>query len=515
MLELGEIVLCDILYFKGEFLKNTHLFSVKIYFMKKEDEIEKDLQQLQSIQTKIKDGRQQGRIEVSHFFANKEKVVDIADLKVVYNPGKLNEAIALEKVTFDVRNEEYVTLFGPSGCGKSTVLNVVAGLEISSFGKVFVAEEDMSSLTQDDLAYFHRNKVGMIFQQYNLIPTLSVLDNVTLPLVFEKKRLRERRKRGREMLKTFGLEKFEKRFPQELSGGQQQRVGIARALINDPPIILADEAVGNLDSESAKNVLKILDDLNRKNKKTIISVTHNPEHLHFADRIFYMKDGKIIKVEVNKEKQREEDGRGLKIEKRRTELDLLLQAFPDLSTMQLHTMLAPFKAKMLVAYFLSRFESKEVQVMEDIVKRRLLGHLNEWQFFQELLKPSNKGGLNMKHPVAEKFTNIVNQVYENAEMLKDESDGLKENDEKAIHKVVNKIRISLLEDYEGDLSLDQVSSLNRGIEYRVLNKIGKDDFMKFLDQPFSLGGVGLNKRTAKRLSRKMELIMLVEFGQHE
>lgn len=454
-------------------------------------------------------------VEVSPFFANKEKIVDIVDLKVVYNPGKLNEAIALEKITFDVRHEEYITLFGPSGCGKSTVLNVIAGLEIPSFGNVFVAGENMASLSQDDLAFFHRNKVGMIFQQYNLIPTLSVLDNATLPLVFEKKRLGERRKIGREMLKTLGLEQFEKRFPQELSGGQQQRVGIARALINDPPIILADEAVGNLDSESAKNVLKILDDLNRKNKKTIISVTHNPEHLHFADRIFYMKDGKIIKVEINKEKQREEDGKSIKIEKRRTELDLLLQAFPDLSTMQLHTMLAPFKAKMLVAYFLSRFESKEVQIMEDIVKRRLLGQLNEWQFFQELVKPIRKGGLSMKHPVAEKFTNVVNEVYENAEMLKDESENLKENNKNSIYKVVDKIRVSLLEGYEGDLTLDQVKSLNTGIEFRILNKIGKDEFMKFLDQPFSLGGVGLNKRTAKRLSRKMELIMLVEFGQHE
>lgn len=448
----------------------------------------------------------------SDYFSDKKKVVEAKDLQVVYNSGKLSEARALNGVSFDIYAEEYIVIFGPSGCGKSTILNTIAGLEVPSAGKMIVRDHDLVSLTSNELSEFHRSEVGMIFQSYNLIPTLNVLDNVVLPLVFKRKNVRDRKNAGAEILDKLGLSDLGKRFPQELSGGQQQRVGIARALINDPPIILADEAVGNLDSQSAKNALEILNNLNLENKKTIISVTHNPEHLFYADRVFYVKDGRLIKIEVNKNR-RHDQLKKAEIKKERTELDLLLQAYPDLSSMQLHVMLAPFKAKILVAYLISQFESQEIKNLEAVVTNRLLGTMNEHDFFDKLTLPNEKSGLGFSHPLAYKFALVVNEVIEKSDMIKDQSKNIQESNPDPIKKLIDSMRHSLLKDFDGSLSLDQVAALNKGIEFRILNKISKKEMMEYLDRPFAHGGVGLNKKTARNLSRKLEIIMLVEYGQ--
>jgi putative ABC transport system ATP-binding protein len=448
----------------------------------------------------------------SDYFFDKEKIVEVKDLQIVYNTGKLNEARALNGVDFDIYEEEYIVIFGPSGCGKSTVLNTIAGLEVPSSGRASVNKQDLALLSSDELAEFHRNKVGMIFQSYNLIPTLSVLDNVILPQVFERKNPKERKERGRAILVKLGLANLEKRFPQELSGGQQQRVGIARALINDPPIILADEAVGNLDSQSAKNVLEILNNLSLENKKTIIAVTHNPEHIFYADRVFYMKDGKLIKIEVNKNKRHDKLDKP-EIKKERTELDLLLQAYPDLSSMQLHVMLAPFKAKILVAYFISQFESQEIKDLEEVVTKRLLNSISEDDFLNVLMSPIEERGLGLNRSMAEKFTKTINEVIHKSDMIKQQSEGIKENEPDPIMETIKDLRHSLLEDFHGTLSLEQVEALNKGIEFRILSKINKKEFVEFLDRPFVEGGVGLNRKTAKKLGRKLEIIMLVEYGK--
>lgn len=448
----------------------------------------------------------------SDYFLDKGKIVEINDLSVVYNAGKLNEARAISNINFDIYSEEYIVIFGPSGCGKSTVLNTIAGLEVPSTGTVTVDKQNLAGLLPDDLAQFHRDKIGMIFQSYNLISTLSVMDNVVLPQVFENKRAKERKETGSAILERLGLGVLGKRFPQELSGGQQQRVGIARALINDPPIILADEAVGNLDSQSAKNVLDILNALNLENKKTIIAVTHNPEHLFYADRVFYMKDGRLVKIEVNKNKRHDQPKKA-EIKKERSELDLLLQAYPDLSSMQLHVMLAPFKAKMLVAYFISQFESKEIKLLEKIVTDRLLGRLNEKEFFASLVLPISKEGLGLSHPLAEKFTEIVDEVIEKSDMIRGQNENIEKSEPNPIKELIDKLRYSLLEDFDGELSLEQIEALNKGIEFRVLHKISRDELMEYLDRPFAKGGAGLNRKTARKLSRKLEMIMLVEYGK--
>lgn len=443
----------------------------------------------------------------------KKPIVKIDNLDVVYFAGKNNETRALENINLEIFPEEYVIFFGPSGSGKSTLLNVIAGLEVPSRGRVVVDDQDLSALSAHNLAIFHRRKTGMIFQTYNLVPSLDVLDNVVIPLIFEKVRSKERKSKGRYLLEKLGMSQFESRLTHELSGGQQQRVGIARALINNPPILLADEATGNLDSESARNVLEIFNTLNLYDKKTLICVTHNPEHLSFADRIFFMKDGKIIKVEVNYEKKKirgesEEGG----IKKERTELDLLMQAYPDLSSMQIQVMLAPFKAKMLVAYLLSNFEYEEIRRMEEVVTNRLLDRIDKDELLRIFDAPVEEGGIGLNKKKALKFSGIIEEVVAKVDFIHQETMMLKEGQADPVKETVSSIRIALLEEYKGELSLDQVAALDKGIEYRIYSKISKNEFSEFLDRPMEKGGVGLNKRSARNLAKKMELIMLVKFG---
>jgi len=443
----------------------------------------------------------------------KKPIVKIENLDVVYFAGKNNEAKALENINLEIFPEEYVIFFGPSGSGKSTLLNVIAGLEVPSKGKVIVDDQDLSALSSNNLAVFHRRKTGMIFQTYNLVSSLNVLDNVVVPLIFERVRSKERKERGRYLLGKLGIIQFESRLSNELSGGQQQRVGIARALINNPPILLADEATGNLDSEAAHNVLEIFNTLNVYDKKTIVAVTHNPEHLSYADRIFFMKDGKIIKVEVNHEKKKirgesEEGG----IKKERTELDLLMQAYPDLSSMQVQVMLAPFKAKMLVAYLLTNFEYDEIRKMEESVTNRLLDRIGKDELINIFDAPIEEGGIGLNKSTALKFSRIVEEVVAKVDFLHQETPLLKEGEIDPVKKTVSDIRITLLEEFKGELSLDQVSALDKGIEYRIYSKISKNEFREFLDRPLDRGGVGLNRKSARNLARKMELIMLVKFG---
>jgi putative ABC transport system ATP-binding protein len=356
----------------------------------------------------------------------------------------------------------------------------------------------------------------MIFQSYNLIPTLTVLDNVILPQIFQRVNSKKRKETGRALLKKLDLGALEERLPQELSGGQQQRVSIARALVNNPPVILADEAVGNLDSQSAKNVLDIISILNEEDGKTIISVTHNPEHLFYADRIFYIKDGMILKVETNQHKIKvssKADYPAEALDRRRTPLDLLLQAYPDLSSMQIHTMLAPFKAKMLVGYLMSQFESQEIDNLEKIITDRLLKRISAEDLLHNLDESTEKNGLGLNKNIALRFSKVVEEVLEKSEFLEEGYKKIAKGETDPILKMVDQIRHSLLDTHHGELNLSQLEALNRGIEYRILNKLTRFELQEYLDRSLGKGGVGLNRKTAKNFSRKVELLMLLEYGK--
>ena len=206
----------------------------------------------------------------------------------------------LHDVSLEIHSGEFIILFGPSGCGKSTLLNAIAGLEVPDKGRVVVRGDDLSKLDKAELAKFRNKKIGIIFQSFNVLKSFNVLENIALPQTFSGISKGRRMKRAEHLLNMFDLTKIGKRIPTEISGGQQQRVAIARALVNNPWILICDEPTGNLDSKASVEVMELLSKLNSVSKRTVILVTHNPEHLKFAHRVVYLKDGAIEKIEQKK-----------------------------------------------------------------------------------------------------------------------------------------------------------------------------------------------------------------------
>ena len=224
-------------------------------------------------------------------------IIQIEKLNKSFGKGEAHVQI-LHDIDLEINAGEFVVFFGPSGCGKSTLLNCIAGLEVPDSGKVVIRGEDLSKLSRPQLAKFRNKKIGIVFQQFNVIKSFNVLENIALPQTFSGISKKRRLNRAAHLLKMFDLEKLSKRIPTEISGGQQQRIAIARALVNNPWIIIADEPTGNLDSKSAEEVMNLLDSLNKKSRRTVIMVTHNNEHLKYAHKIFYLKDGQIVNTEI-------------------------------------------------------------------------------------------------------------------------------------------------------------------------------------------------------------------------
>ncbi len=203
---------------------------------------------------------------------------------------------ALRGVSLDVGEGEFVSIVGTSGSGKSTLLNLVGGLMKPTHGSVYIKGEDITRMNENEAALFRRQHIGFVFQSYNLINTLTAVENVELPLVFSNMAASEREKRVKTLLRSFGLEDRLDHKPTELSGGQQQRVSIARAIINNPEIILADEPTGNLDSKTSEEIMNVLYTLNKRGQ-TFLVVTHDMKVAHYGNRIIYLSDGQITKVE--------------------------------------------------------------------------------------------------------------------------------------------------------------------------------------------------------------------------
>jgi ABC-type lipoprotein export system ATPase subunit len=206
---------------------------------------------------------------------------------------------AVDGVTLSVRPGEFVALLGQSGSGKSTLLNLLAGLDRATSGSVFIHDRDLAKMSSEELARYRRNDVGMVFQAFHLIPSMTVTENVELPMRFAEVDRAERGQRVRESLERVGLGKRLEHRPSELSGGEQQRVSIARALANRPPLLLADEPTGNLDSRTGEDILNLIRDLSRSMGMTVIMVTHERALAErFAQRLIFLGDGKLVSEEV-------------------------------------------------------------------------------------------------------------------------------------------------------------------------------------------------------------------------
>ncbi len=226
----------------------------------------------------------------------REVVVETEGLKKIYKLGKV-DVVALDGVDLKIYRGEYISIMGPSGSGKTTLFNMIGGLDKPTEGTVYVDGVDISKLDSYELAWLRNRKIGYIFQTFNLIPTLTALENVMLPMIFAGVPREERFKKGKELLETVGLGDRLHHRPMELSGGQQQRVAVARALANDPSIILADEPTGNLDLKTGRQIIDLLKDLNLKRKVTVIAATHDLKMIDVSDRILWIRDGKIEREE--------------------------------------------------------------------------------------------------------------------------------------------------------------------------------------------------------------------------
>jgi putative ABC transport system ATP-binding protein len=225
---------------------------------------------------------------------NPKIIVQLENVWKIYKLGRV-DLYALRGASLEIESGDFVTIMGPSGSGKSTLLNLIGCLDFPTKGKVFLKGNDITTLPEDRLSQLRGETIGFVFQEFNLLAHLDALENVMLPMVFQKKSLPERKKRAGYLLEKVGLEKRAEHQPAELSGGERQRVSIARAFANNPELVIADEPTGNLDSVTGQKIMELLTDFHNKENKTIIVVTHDPNIADYSDKIINIKDGQIIK----------------------------------------------------------------------------------------------------------------------------------------------------------------------------------------------------------------------------
>jgi putative ABC transport system ATP-binding protein len=438
-----------------------------------------------------------------------ESIIQVKNLSVIYNEGQSNEVRALEKVTTEIFPQEYVIIHGPSGCGKSTLLYTIAGLQIPTHGEVIVNGKNIAQMKNSELVEFHRSGEGIIFQAFYLISSLNIIDNVCLPQVFRGENLKKRREKGMLLLQRFGIAEQAYKFPGQLSGGQKQRVAIARALVNDPQIILADEPVGNLDSKSAQNFLELVKELNEVDKKTIILVTHNDEHLHYADRVINMRDGQIVNEEVNKEKRSKEavqsaqeaikeGGSWANIS---DDLKMLMRMFRGLNPQQVGALLIPFKAGQLISHVLSELSEEQVKSAENFLKELLFRNIDLTIFEKNLDLPFEEGGANWNKRRSKSLTLRIKAILDQVQQIGKNPD---EAAASLADYLIKFFGLNLSE--KGKLIFISLLKL------RLENKTDYSGLRKILDAPPEAGGMGLYKNTAEKIVREIEVIMLLKYS---
>jgi len=449
---------------------------------------------------------------------NKIPNVLITDLNVIYNQGKPNEVRSLEGINLEIMPQEYVIIFGPSGCGKSTLLYSIAGLQKPTSGTVLIDQENISSYSKKKTAWFHRRKIGMVFQAFYLIGSLSIIKNICLPKIFDGVKRKERRFLAKELLERFGISEQAKKFPSELSGGQKQRVSIARSLINDPDIILADEPVGNLDSKSSQIVMTILKELNERDKKTVVLVTHDPAHLPYGDKIVHMMDGKIIKIEIIRKKQEirealpesfvlkeggiEERGELIKEEYIPLNLRHLMRSFRGLTSNQISNLLVPFKAQQIFAHLFFSMTNDQIEKAIKKLEDFLYAKITIEDFTKELDMPLEKGGIGWDKRIAERFSENIKQITEQANSI-----SFIERDKTAweIADYLN-IRLKL------ELDDERKKELATIVLDRLDNRIGKEEFQKLIDFSTKDNGLDFDKRTAVKIAKELEMLLLLRYS---
>jgi putative ABC transport system ATP-binding protein len=427
-----------------------------------------------------------------------DPIISLKNLEIVYNLGKSNEYRAADGVTFDIYPEEYIIFFGPSGCGKSTLMYCILGALPPTGGEILVAGKNPYKQTADELVYYQRSTVGIIFQSFYLISSISVMDNVSLPQIFAGVPEKERNAHTMELLRRFGVDKQANKLPLNLSGGQQQRVAVARSLVGNPKILLADEPVGNLDSTSSDQVMGMLDDINKKEKKTVILITHDAKYLPYAHRVFYMSDGKCQRIVINPEKEQI-----YKTEKRAivTEIEKLARIHPYLSPEEL-------RVKSVVNYLTQEFNFDQIERLERGIRLAMDGKIDESGFFLFLASPLEKGGAGFDEArardMASKTLKILNESRDVARYRRNiEQDWFFSK-----HAwLIQRLRGNLLDGYTGQVRKEQIEPLELAISQRVIGEYKRDDFQKQIGLPIADGGAGFSSSDAGLLTRFLEKLI--------
>ncbi len=421
------------------------------------------------------------------------------NLDITYNKGKSNEYKALQNVNTDIYEGEYIILFGSSGSGKSTLMYAIQGSLPPGGGTLLIRGDDIYSYPPQERVYFQRYIMGIIFQSFNLIGSLSVLDNVALPMIFCDANKATRERRAQMLLERFGVGHVSHKIPSMLSGGQQQRVSVARSMVNDPQILLADEPTGNLDSVSTQQVMDKIDEINTFDQRTIIMVSHNAAHLSYAHRVYYLKDGFIVREVVNP--QRKQIKPVMEGETIVTELEQLARLFPYDSVDML-------RVRSLTNFLTQKYSYSQLSRLEKAVNLLIQGKIHKKLFIDALVKRYDEGGAGIDKETALKMADVSVQIVKQAD---DVRRFRSDNDSDAAffeqHKFAERVREYLLLTHDIKLTKLTRENLTGIIADRLSGINGEVDFHARLQEDIKEGGLSLKEKIADEVARYMEKLI--------
>lgn len=421
------------------------------------------------------------------------------DLSIIYNKGKSNEFKALQGVNTDIYEGEYIILFGASGSGKSTLMYAIQGSLPPGEGTLLVQGDDIYSYPPAERVYFQRYVMGIIFQSFNLIGSLSVLDNVALPMIFCDTDKETRNRRAQSLLDRFGVGHVSHKIPAMLSGGQQQRVSVSRSMVNDPKILLADEPTGNLDSVSTQQVMDKIDEINTFDRRTIIMVSHNAAHLSYAHRVYYIKDGRVVREVANPQrKQIKPVKEGETIV---TELEQLARLYP-------YDSVESWRVKSMINYLTQDYTFDQLIRLEHAISLYIQGKIDRDSLIKALTLSAEKGGVEVDINEARRMVNIATKMLDQAGDVR-RYRARKENDNVFFsqHKLSERMREHLMHEYNIKLSKTQEENMTELIADRVTGVTGEEDMNQRLMKGIKAGGLSLSEKEADKMTRYFEKII--------
>lgn len=421
------------------------------------------------------------------------------NLDITYNRGKSNEFKALANVNTDIYEGEYIILFGASGSGKSTLMYAIQGALPPSGGTMLIEGDDIYSYPPSERVYFQRHVMGIIFQSFNLIGSLSVLDNVALPMIFARRDKAARDRHAQLLLDRFGVGQVSHKIPSMLSGGQQQRVSVARSMVNDPRILLADEPTGNLDSISTQQVMDKIDEINTFDKRTIIMVSHNAAHLQYAHRVYYLKDGLVVREVVNPQRKQIKTVR--EGETIVTELEQLARLFPYDSVDMLRT-------RSMVNYLTQDLTFDQIVRLERAIIQLMTGKIHKKNFTAVLTRKYEEGGVDLDRATAERMTSKAVHVIEQADDIRRFRNHNKSDTAFfEQHKFADRLKEYLVNGHGVHISAKQEERIAELIADRVTGVSNEDDFHSLLESADKRHGLALKPQIADDITRYLEKLI--------